>query len=146
MGKFDEQKRSAWEQRMARFRESGATIAKFCGSENVSVHTFHYWVGRLRAVTAKPSTRTRPAASERPMRGKPALRVGTDHDRAMIHVGWGSQAQISIPADALQALACVLDWLRENRSPGQHDHQGQRDQTPEAFQQVVVAARGKART
>jgi len=139
----DDQKRLAWEQRLARFRASGATIAKFCETENVSVHTFHYWAKRLRAGGTKSKLPTPRAASERPTHTKPALRVGiTDQDRSRIQVGWGSQAQISIPADALEALRCVLEWLRDGREQGS---QGQRDPMPEAFQQVMVATREKAR-
>lgn len=139
----DDQKRLAWEQRLARFRTSGATIAKFCERENVSVHTFHYWAKRLRAVVAEQKSLTPRAASERPTATKSVVRVGiTDKDSTRIHVGWGAHAQISIPADALEALACVLDWLHDSRG---HRSLGQRDQTSEAFQQLIVATRGKAR-
>ncbi len=133
----DGQKRVTWEQRLARYRASGATIARFCSSENVSVHTFHYWAKRLRAVAAKPLSRTTPAVSEPPIRGKPILRAADE--RARIHISWGSQARISIPVDALETLRCVLDWLHEHRS------RSPRDPMPEAFQQVIVATREKAR-
>lgn len=131
MGKRqDDQKRAAWEQRLARFRVRGGTIAKFCRDEDVSVRMFQYWARRIRVTGSQPVSRTRTAPT-RPAHEKTDTVTRATDGRACIRVRLGSQAQFSIPADALDALRCVLCWLRDAKATGGQD----------PFQQVIVAAR-----
>ena len=37
----DPRKAAAWERRIARFGDSGLTVARFCVGEGVSIATFH---------------------------------------------------------------------------------------------------------
>ena len=48
----NEQKRSEWAERLARYRASGLTVARFCVQERVSVNTFDYWPRRLKVSAA----------------------------------------------------------------------------------------------
>lgn len=43
--------RQLWMDRMARFPASGLTVAQFCASEAVSLHSFYFWKRRLAAET-----------------------------------------------------------------------------------------------
>ena len=45
-------KAAAWERRIARFSDSGLTVARFCVREGVSIATFHYWQRKLRDASA----------------------------------------------------------------------------------------------
>lgn len=123
MGKQrDEQKRAIWEQRLARHRASGATIAAFCREEGVSDRVFQYWARRLRAEKPSRARVTQSRAAARPQS------AGERGPAPTIEVRLG-EARFSIPADALDALRLVLSCLRDVPSGGQ------------AFQHVVVAAR-----
>lgn len=117
-------KRVEWAQRLARFRARGGTVAMFCQDEGVSVPMFQYWTRRLREIKATAQGAGR---SARP-RVETSARAGGS---ARIRVRLGSQAWFSIPADAVDALACVLHWLSESQA-----RRGQ-----DAFQQVVVSGR-----
>ena len=130
MGKRqDDQKRAAWEQRLARFRVRGGTIAKFCRDEDVSVRVFQYWARRIRVTGSQPVSRTRMVAAKLAHEQTDTARTrATDNGRAYIRVRLGSHAQFAIPADALR---CVLSWLRDAKATGGQD----------PFQQVIAAAR-----
>ena len=41
------EKRSEWEERVRKQRESGLSIAKWCGQQHISTHLFHYWRKRI---------------------------------------------------------------------------------------------------
>lgn len=119
MGKQrDKQKRAIWEQRLARHRASGMTIAAFCRKEGVSDRVFQYWSRRLRGEMSLRPRAIQPRRCAKPL---PAGERG-----ATIDVQLG-EARFSIPADALDALRLVLNCLRLRDT--------------EAFQHVVVAAR-----
>lgn len=128
MGKrLDEQKRAAWEERLSRFRVRGGTIAKFCRDEGVSDRVFQYWARRIRAAGPRNAKQqATPAQKHRP----PSASAWTN-DEGMIHVRLGRRAQFSIPTDALDALRCVLSWLRDTNT-----RRGR-----EVFQHVVLSAR-----
>jgi len=133
MGKGrDERKRATWERRLVQFRASGWTIARFCRSEGVSVRVFYYWARRIGIAGsqhASPSSGLPVArVPRRPATARP--RTADAGDRR-IRVRLGSQAEFSIPADALDALRCVLDGLRDANAGRDHS----------TFQRVVVAAR-----
>lgn len=133
MGKRkDDQKRAAWEQRLARFRASGGTIAKFCRDEGVSDRVFQYWARRIRVAGPQHSSHARKSSAKPATKQTDTARPrATDNRRASIRVRLGSQAQFSIPADALDALRCILSWLRDAKTTGGQD----------PFQQVIVATR-----
>ena len=117
-------------ERLARFRASGGTIAKFCQDEDVSVRMFQYWTRRIRVAGSQHASPARMTPAKPELTDTTPTRA-TDNSRASIRVRLGSQAQFSIPADALDALRCVLCWLRDAKASGGQD----------AFQHVVVAAR-----
>ena len=54
----DAQKRRAWEARLARYRASGLSVARFCEQERVSTNTFYYWAKRLRTAPAAGADRS----------------------------------------------------------------------------------------
>jgi len=48
----DPRKTAAWERRIARFGNSGLTVARFCVREGVSIATFHSRQRKIRDVSA----------------------------------------------------------------------------------------------
>jgi len=123
MGKQrDKQKLAIWEQRLARHRASGMTIAAFCRKEGVSDRVFQYWSRRLRGQMSPQPRAIQPRRSDKPL---PASERGRTID---VQLG---EARFSIPADALDALRLVLNCLRLQGT----------QRGGETFQQVVVAAR-----
>ena len=119
MGKcLDHEKRRAWVARLQRFRASGLTIAKFCANENVAIHTFHYWARRMRP---SQSSATRSASS--------ATRAAktTVAASARVHFRFGGGVEVSMPADCLEAIRCLVQCIQPS-SPA----------SPVAFQQVML--------
>lgn len=118
MSKLDTRKRAEWQERLARFQASGLTVAQFCRNEKIGTHTFYYWDKRL-------GGRSRARAA-----GKSHGVARDRHEVAppMVHFMWGSKVQISIPADCVDVIRCVLDHA--SRDLGE---------PASAFRQVVVA-------
>src|SRR5262245_44845769 len=52
----DEAKWTAWRERLARYEQSGQTIAAFCGAEGVSAPAFFQWRRKLSALDRRGST------------------------------------------------------------------------------------------
>jgi hypothetical protein len=44
--------RQLWAERLARFPDSGLSVAAFCSAEGVSTNSFFYWKRRLRTAAA----------------------------------------------------------------------------------------------
>lgn len=141
--RLDERKVVVWTERLARFQASGATVGRFCQNEKVSVNRFYYWAKRV--AQGSTSTASVPAARAnepiakrervvRPMAvAKPTM---IDHARpsqraAMVNVQFGDRLQLSIPADCLDVIRCVL----------QSASQGPASKSGDSFHPVVVGAR-----
>jgi hypothetical protein len=121
----DVEKRRAWEVRFERFRASGLSVARFCEQERVSVHTFYYWAKRVGPNSARRSAsaagnlpRSRPSV-------KPAATTGKIANAALVRFSWNSGVEVSVPADCLSAIRCLVECL-------------QHTERPEAFQELVV--------
>jgi hypothetical protein len=101
----DEEKRQAWVARLKRFRSSGLTIAKFCEEEKVAVHSYYYWVRRI----APSSTSADPTLGAAPnSQGK----ILTPDSR--IHFQFGGGVIVSIPADCLAAIRCLVQCIQQS--------------------------------
>jgi hypothetical protein len=135
MAKADARKQSEWQRRLDRFESSGLTIAQFCRNEGIPVHTFYYWGKRLgrrsrrsrRSDSRTPSEKARDSVSS----DKDAAALGGRHSRPLVHFTWGSKLRITVPAECVDAIRCVL----------QHAHQeegGLRD-AARPFQEVILA-------
>ena len=48
-----------WERRIAIFKESGQTQAKWCADNNLKLHQFKYWLKRLKGSSAKQKPKTK---------------------------------------------------------------------------------------
>ena len=57
----DPRKAAAWERRIARFSDSGLTVARFCVREGVSIATFHSRQRKIRDVSANEAAWSTPA-------------------------------------------------------------------------------------
>ena len=57
----DPRKAAAGEGRLARFGDSGLTVARFCDREGVAVATFQYWQRKLRDASAVEESWSTPA-------------------------------------------------------------------------------------
>ena len=61
-GRGDAGKDAAWRRRLARFRRSGLTVARFCDGDGVSVGSFYYWRKKLEQTAWRRGPRSRPGA------------------------------------------------------------------------------------
>lgn len=141
--RWNSQRRQEWEERLARFRASGLTVGRFCASENVSVNTYYYWAKRLgvrgggRAGGGRQYLGSDPRPDMTAERLTPikATRSSNEakraaEDAALVHFQWESGLRVSIPANCLDAIPCVVESARQA--------------TPEranAFQQILVDRR-----
>lgn len=123
--RLHEGKKQLWERRLAEFRASGSTVARFCQHAEVSPKTFYYWRRRLNANT----TRSQGPGSAKPRghraaahaqtfvpalaRGRSAL--GEQHAEHIV-VRFGRHTRASIPAHCLAALECVLSAAFESQA------------------------------
>jgi hypothetical protein len=124
----DVEKRRTWEVRFERFRASGLSVARFCERERVSVNTFHYWAKRIKANSARRSTS---AADKAPRRSRPSVeRVaagGGSVNAALVRFSWESGVEVSVPADCLGVIRCLVECLQHTRA-----------ERPDAFQELVL--------
>lgn len=51
--------RQEWEQRIASYRASGLTQAKWCEMNGLKVHQLKYWIKRMEGSNAKPTPSTK---------------------------------------------------------------------------------------
>lgn len=117
-----------WTQRLRRFQSSGMTVAKFCEVERVAPHIYYYWVRRFRAAGSKSakSNDERQAHAVRE-RSDSAIVPGTGTSNVQLRLTSG--IQISIPADNIDALRCIVRCLSET---GAGSEAG-------SFQRVVIS-------
>ena len=113
----DVEKRRIWVAMFAKHRASGISVARFCKQERVSPNTFYYWAKRLRTAMA-------PAPSW-PERAAPA--TSSSRREAVVCFRWKSGAEVVVPAECLEAIRCLAEFVAES---------GVR--RGEAFQEVVV--------
>lgn len=138
--RLDDGKRRIWGKRLERFRASGLTVARFCRGEDVSVHTFHYWVKRIRSAASTTSEiqsieRTSPA--NRFLGTRPRLVQRSDSakdDTAMVRFLFDRGVQVSIPAGCLEAIRCLVQCVQQSTpaSPGSFHQVLIRDSSREA--------------
>lgn len=128
--RLDDGKRRIWEKRLERFRASGLTVARFCRGEDVSVHTFHYWAKRIRyAASMTPETqgleRSSPAIGFLGARTRLAERSDSaKDDTAMVRFLFDRGVQVSIPADCLEAIRCLVQCVQQStQAPAGSFHQ-----------------------
>ena len=119
----DVQKRQAWAARYARYQASGLPVARFCKQERVSANTFYYWAKRLRTPPPSPVR----AVPPRQAAAKPTADGSTR--RAVVRFRWESGTEVVVPADCLETIRCLAEYLAEAG--------GRRSK---AFQEVVVKA------
>ncbi len=124
MSKLDTRKRAEWEARLARFAASELSVAQFCRNEKIGTHRFYYWDKRL---GGRSTARRRSSAGQRAGKPRGVARVDSAESPLMVHIRWGSKVQISIPANCVDAIRCVLEHAT-----------GQLDEPGGAFRQVVV--------
>jgi len=62
---IDEGKRREWRERLARYGQSGLTVAAFCAAEEVSIPCFFQWKRRLsRGAAERQSAKGRPMQTD----------------------------------------------------------------------------------
>lgn len=116
------EKRREWEQRLGRFQSSGLTVGRFCQRENVPIHTFHYWARQIRSGASTTAgahgTGSSSLANEilrRPsVRSQSAERSGpATNDTAVVRFLFDTGVQVSIPADCLAAIRCLVQAVQK---------------------------------
>ena len=125
----DAQKRRTWEGRLKRFRTSDLTVVRFCEREGVTTHAFYYWSRRLGSTAArKPAA---DALTERRPGGavEHVPTTGSGSRPAVVRFRWNRAVEVSIPADCLDAIRCLVECLQNSQQVGSA-----------AFQEVVVTS------
>ena len=107
----DPRKTAAWERRIARFGNSGLTVARFCVREGVSIATFHYWQRKIRDVSAKEaawSTSALPRAHFDPVEVV---------SRQAVTIRFASGAVMEIPEDREDLVKAAVRALASEAQP-----------------------------
>ena len=129
----DLEKRRLWAERLGRYRSSGLTVARFCASEGVTVHTF-FLLARSEfaaagSTTAGLSARSDATDRRREPAGRSYLAAGTAQP-ALVRFHFNTAVEVSVPVDCLDAIRCLASCVQSSR----REHS-------DAFQEVVVATR-----
>lgn len=106
MAKLDLRKRAEWQERLARFEVSGLTVAQFCRNEGIGAHAFYYWSKRLSDTTIP---RRRASGDQPAEKRRGEVRSNKEESARAVHFQLGSEVQIAVPADCLDAIRCVLE-------------------------------------
>ena len=124
VGSGKAEKRQVWQARLARYRSSGVSVARFCEQERVSTNTFYYWATRLKAPTTGLSSSSRASLPT----GLSATRTADRNAQAAaVRFRWKTGTEVLVPANCLSAIRCLAECAM---SFG--DCRGER------FQEVVV--------
>ncbi|MCY3016708.1 MAG: hypothetical protein NT171_18695 [Planctomycetota bacterium] len=107
----DPRKAAAWERRIARFSDSGLTVARFCVREGVSVATFHYWQRKLGEVSATEAAWSTPAL---PVARFDPVEVMS---RQAVTIRFASGAVMEIPEDREDLVKAVVLALASEAQP-----------------------------
>lgn len=153
-----------WRKRLDKFRSSGLTVTQFCRLEGVSTTTFYYWEKRVQQgphqAAIEPVERVRSDGSRgsgqlrklmAKQRGLPSnveQAMKTDHvhlpagDQLMlseprVNFTFNSKLHVSVPANCVQALHCVLEWCAREGA----EHSTHAAGPASSFQQVLVGSR-----
>ena len=98
----DPRKAVAWERRLARFGDSGLTVARFCDREGVSIATFHYWQRKLRDASVDETVSATPTA---PMARFDPVEVMS---RQAVTIRFAGGAVMEIPEDREDLLKATI--------------------------------------
>ena len=144
----DAAKREEWLRRLDRFESMELSISRFCRGEGVATHTFHYWRkqlgrksrrnGRSRngnggsSLRLKQCAAVESAASE--SKTAKAKAEAASSSKSVVHFTWDSRLSVSVPADCLDAIRCVLEYASHERSAGSQDA----SPAVSAFRQVIT--------
>lgn len=139
--RLDVEKRQEWEERFARFRASGSTVARFCASESVSEHTFYYWAKRIgrrsttarstavRSITARSAVREGTSERHREPARRRRVSAATANS-PLVHFRLNAGIEVSVPADCLDVIRCLVNSVQSSQA-----------KRTDAFHEVVVGSR-----
>jgi hypothetical protein len=107
----DPRKAAVWERRLARFGDSGLTVARFCAREGVSIATFHYWQRKLRDASANEAAWSAPAA---PVARFDPVEVAS---RPAVTIRFAGGVVMEIPEDREDLLKVAVLALASEAAP-----------------------------
>jgi len=93
--------RELWMDRLTRFPASGLTVAQFCASEAVSLHSFYFWKRRLADEAQAPTTQDQGGD-----RGPRLLPVKLQPAAPAVELVLTTGAILRLPS------GCDLTWVR----------------------------------
>ena len=100
----DQNKRTEWIKRIARFEESGLSVAQFCRNERVSQACFYYWAKQVRKIDAGGRSLTRQHSS------RPETFV-LEPERQFIEVFVADSVRVRMPATNMATVAELIGLL-----------------------------------
>ena len=107
----DPRKAAAWERRIARFSDSGLTVARFCVREGVSIATFHSRQRKIRDVSANEAAWSTPSL---PRAHFDPVEVVS---RQAVTIRFASGAVMEIPEDREDLVKAVVRALASEAQP-----------------------------
>jgi len=107
----DPQKAAAWERRIARFGNSGLTVARFCDREGVAVAIFHSRQRKHRDASATEESWSTPAL---PVARFDPVEVVS---RQAVTIRFASGAVMEIPEDREDLVKAVVRALASEAQP-----------------------------
>ena len=107
----DPRKAAAWERRIARFSDSGLTVARFCDREGVAVATFHSRQRKLGDASATEESWSTPAL---PVAHFDPVEVVS---RQAVTIRFASGAVMEIPEDREDLVKAVVRALASEAQP-----------------------------
>ena len=109
----DSNKVALWSDRFKRFRESGLSMTRFCGNENVSMSAFTYWAKRLDAIAQMTVRDPIAIVDSRRIPSDTALRERAVETKPSFSIRIHDSIQISVPVDCLEAIRCVMQSIQD---------------------------------
>ena len=133
-------KRREWEQRLARQRASGLSVARFCATEGVSVNTYYYWARR---VSAPAGQRARSPQAEAKRSGgwstegadskSFAVAAAPMSSSAAVRFQFAANVTVWVPAECMEVIRCLAECAQHAAAASERAPLG-------AFREVVIGA------
>ena len=129
----DQSKRSLWSQRLARFRKSGLSVARFCVQQNIPTHSFHYWAKQLAQHSQQAqSLEVELSAEQLPTPMTEGLRS------ASVSIHCQQYLTLTVPAHCVDTIRAILHELLRNGTGSDGCNSVVPQQASAGFQQVLV--------
>ena len=137
----DGAKQRVWEERLARYRTSGLSVARFCATEGVSVNTFYYWTKRVSL--ANRAERRLPRSDAKRVDGwgvvgseskNVAVAAAPMSSSTAVRFQFAADVTVWVPAECMEVIRCLAECAQRSAAAAS-------ERAPlGAFREVVIGA------